>query len=109
MPSHAELMNHAAEVARQLISYDGYGGSRSRAEAALRRRAPGFSAQEHRRALEKAIAMYLAARAIVAKRYWDLSRDAMSERHLTQIRRDHPGFSRATYAWVTDWAIREIL
>ena len=99
-------MEHAADVARYLVGFEAYRGSRARAEAALKRRAAGFSQEEHQRALDEAIAMFRAAEKIVAKAV--SSARYGGEKHdlrpcVARLERDHPGFPAQTYDWVVNW------
>lgn len=109
MASHDRLMDHAADVARYLVGFEAYGGSRARALRALRRRAAGFSLAEYEEALDRAVAMFQAAVKIVAK--WvsaSPSRRAGEEAQdpgpcAAKLSREHPGFPPQTYEWVVDW------
>lgn len=108
MPSRADLWDHASDVARRLHAFAAYRSSRARAQAALRRRAPGFSELQYRQSLDRALAMFKAAEVLVrrheiaiAKRWPDYDVRPL----VGELRRHHPGFARSTYEWVVDWVI----
>jgi hypothetical protein len=111
--TRGKLLDHAADVARHFIGFEAYQGSRARAAAALRRRAPGFAESQYERALQKALAMFRAAVKIMdenAPAVFVVYRTGESdfatydfEPYVSMLRREHPGFPRSTYEWVLAW------
>jgi hypothetical protein len=108
MPSRSELLDHAVDVAGNLLAFDSYNGSQTRAVAALRRRVPGFTDEQYKRALAKAIQMFKTARKVVANNMVKPSREYRESGFDSQVlagivRAEEPGFRRSTYAWLVQW------
>ena len=103
------LFDTAADVARRLRAFDEY-GTEARATRALRRRCPGFNEADYAKAFEAALELIDAACALATGNATEfqsigLPAEAHWQPHVRRLARRHPGFTEATYQWVTAWSI----
>ena len=107
-PARGKLLDTAADVARRFRSFDEY-GSVVRAARALKRRQPGFPDQAYPAAVERSLALFDAAAALLGDHVPALlaagrTLDDDDLRPLAiELRRRAPGFPAATYQWMVGW------
>ena len=103
-----ELLDAAADVARNLRAHDSYRSSQRRALAALKKRRPGFSQPEYETALTDAIALFDNAQGVVKEHLASLvapggTRDDLVDECARMLASRNPGFPLRTYSWLVSW------
>lgn len=103
-----ELLDAAADVARNLRAHDSYRGSQRRALAALKKRRPGFRQTEYETALTDAIALFDNAQRVVKEHLSTLAapggtRDDLVDACARMLAAHNPGFPLRTYTWLASW------
>jgi uncharacterized protein (TIGR02996 family) len=110
-PSRGTLLQIAWDVARRYRNYGAYGNDRKACDA-LERRCRGFSADQYRAALRKALWLCVEAEDIVARNLGTLTAQTVLD-GLTfpdfrpfadDVRARAPGFQMSTYMYALGWA-----